>query len=306
MSASMLVVGEALVDVRIDEREGSGDAARSEHTGGSPLNVAVALARQGVATTLAAQVGDDARGEQIEAHLSASGVQLLRLPPTRRTSTATATIGTDGEASYEFDMVWDPSELPDTDTFDVVHVGSISTALAPGADAVAQLVASTAAAGLPVSVDPNVRPQVTPDLGDVRLRIDVITSEATVVKLSDEDAALLRPGVPLERVVVDLARLARVQLAVLTRGGSGLLLSTGGGTVTVPAPRMPVVDTIGAGDTVTAALLTALLNRGLLLAGSDPVSDDDATEAGLFAVGAAAVTCSRPGADPPWRQELHP
>jgi len=302
MAARVLVVGEALVDVRIDERDGAGDS-RSEHTGGSPLNVAVALARLGVSTTLAAQVGDDARGGQIEAHLGASGVDLIRLPPTRRTSTATARIGADGEADYEFDLTWDPSELPGPEGFDAVHIGSIGAALAPGADAVASLVFSAAAAGVPVSLDPNVRPQITPRLGDVRLRIEVLEAGATVIKLSDEDAALLRPGLPLDRVVTDLAGAGRAQLAVLTKGSGGLLLSTGEGTVLVPAPQTRVVDTIGAGDTVTAALLAGLLSRGLPVP-DGAIPDADAVAVGLLAVGAAAVTCARPGADPPWRHEL--
>jgi len=303
MAARVLVVGEALVDVRIDERDGAGPDPRSEHTGGSPLNVAVALARLGVSTTLAAQVGDDAHGRQIEAHLEASGVDLVRLSPTRRTSTATARIGVDGGAGYEFDLTWDPSELPGPKGFDAVHVGSIGAALAPGADAVASLVFSATAAGVPVSLDPNVRPQITPRLGDVRLRIEVLEACATVIKLSDEDAALLRPGLPLDRVVTDLAGAGRTQLAVLTKGSGGLLLSNGGGPVLVPAPQTRVVDTIGAGDTVTAALLAGLLSRGLPVP-DGAISDADAVAVAQLAVGAAAVTCARPGADPPWRHEL--
>lgn len=303
MPGRVLVVGEALVDVRDDVRVRSRPRRRSEHPGGSPLNVAVALARLGIATTLAAQVGDDPRGDAIAAHVAASGVDLLRLPPTRRTATATARIGANGQPAYRFDLGWDPHTLPDPSGFAAVHVGSIAAALPPGADAVAELVAAAVAAGVPVSLDPNVRPQVTTDLADVCRRTDVAASVAAVVKLSDEDAAVLHPGVPVAQVVADLARPPSVRLCVLTLGATGLLVSTGGRPVPVPAPAVRVVDTIGAGDTVTAGLLAGLLTRGLLDEGAT-VRDCDAAGVGRLAVRAAALSCARPGADPPWRHEL--
>ena len=188
--------GEALVYVRVDTRVDPPVIA--EHSGGSPLNIAVALARLGVETTLAAQVGDDDRGVALARHVTAAGAELDRLEPAAPTSTATAVIGSDGAATYEFDLTWAPYRLPDPTGYAVVHVGSIGAALAPGADRVAELVADAAAAGVPVSFDPNVRPAITPDLDDVRRRAERIADGATLLKLSDEDATLLYPATRVE------------------------------------------------------------------------------------------------------------
>lgn len=336
----VLVVGEALVDVRVEaeaeaeagagERAGEQPAVHAttqhaevdrEHPGGSPLNIAVGLARLGVPTTLAAQVGTDARGEQVARHVEASGAQLARLRPQHPTSTATARVQPGGTARYDFDVTWDPSYLPDPAGYAAVHVGSLGATLAPGADAVALLVARAVAARVPVCFDPNVRPAVTPDLDDVRRRAHALAAVATVVKLSDEDADLLYPGVPVERLAADLATVPGVRLAVVTLGGGGLLLAAGADRVQVATPPVDVVDTIGAGDTVMAALIAGLLVTGLREAGppraglprtglpraGDPASlvgPETLRWLGRLAAGAAAITCSRPGADPPWRPEV--
>lgn len=302
-SASALVVGEALVDVRTDERSGAGTV--DEHVGGSPLNIAVGMARLGVPTTLAAQVAEDERGDEVAKHLAASGVDLLRLSAPPVTSTATARLQPDGSATYDFDLTWDPERLPDPADFALVHVGSIAAALPPGADRVIELVAAAGAAGVPVSYDPNVRLGATPDVEDVRRRAKVLAGGATVVKLSDEDAETLHPSVPVNRVARDLVGLPGVRLAAMTLGGRGLRLDTADGVVSVPAPGSEVVDTIGAGDTVMAALLVALLQHRLLEPGSTPQLDRATLGwLGELAVTAAAINCGRPGADPPWRSEL--
>ncbi len=299
----VLVVGEALVDVRTDERAGA-RTTRGEHPGGSPLTVAVGLARLGLATTLAAQVGDDVRGEAVSRHLAHSGVELLRLPPVRRTSTATARIRPGGFATYDFDLTWDPATLPDPRDFALVHVGSIGATLAPGADAVADLVTAAGQVDVPVSFDPNVRPTITPDLDDVRRRVRDLARASTLVKLSDEDAGLLHPRAGVDRVAADLAALPGVRLAVVTRGRAGLVLRSSAHHVAVPPASDDVVDTIGAGDTVTAALLAGLLSARLLDPGADRLGPGALGWLGRLAATAAAVCCSRPGADPPWLAEL--
>ncbi len=300
----VLVVGEALVDVRIEDRAG---AAPVEHPGGSPLNIAVGLARLGVATTLAAQLGEDDRGAAVGRHLTASGVDLVALSPLRPTSTATARIRPDGSASYEFDVRWDPDRLPDPTGYSLVHVGSIGAVLAPGADRVADLVTAARAQRIPVSLDPNIRPALTPDLASVRRQVDRLGRVATVLKLSDEDAEVLYPDVATDQLVASLTGAGGARLAVLTRGADGLVLSAGAGAVTVEAPAVPVADTIGAGDTVMAALIAGALRHGLLPVGDGPRDVPGAAELewlGRLAVRAAAITCGRPGADPPWRGEL--
>jgi len=309
-SGTALVIGESLVDVRHDTRVDPPEVV--EHPGGSPLNIAVALARLGVETTLATRIGDDDRGAALARHVADSGVELVRLAPTRPTSTATAVIGADGAATYEFELAWSPDRLPDPADYAVVHVGSIGAVLAPGADLVAELAAAAATAGVPVAFDPNVRPAITPDLDDVRRRAERISDGATMLKLSDEDAALLYPALYQSLEVEDLPRRLverhGVRLVVVTGGAAGLVLDDGAHTVSVPAQQVTVADTIGAGDTVTAALLAGLLERRLLEPGGWPTPGPTAEATlewlGSFAVQAAAATCARPGADPPWRAEL--
>jgi len=292
----VLVVGEALVDVRLRGGE------RTEHPGGSPLNIAVGLARLGVPTTLAAQVGDDARGAALTAHVEASGAELLRLPPHHDTATATAHLSDDGTATYEFDIVWDPVRLPDPAGFRLVHVGSIGATLPPGATGVVALVRAAAASAVPVSIDPNLRPSITPDIDQARGFVEEMVELAGVVKLSDEDAGVLWPGQPLDAVLTTLSAATGKPLVALTRGGDGAVLAAARRRASAGAPPVEIADTIGAGDSFMSALLAGLLTHDLLPARTwtELTLDWLAT----LAVQAAGITCSRPGADPPWASEV--
>lgn len=296
-AASVLVVGEALVD--LTRGAGRDEIARP---GGSPLNVAVGMSRLGVPVTLATQLGDDDYGELMRDHLDDSDVDVRSLPPHHSdTSTAVADIARGGGATYSFDLTWDPSELPVPTDFTLVHVGSIGTTLAPGADAVASLAANAARGGIAFSLDPNVRLDITPDVSSVIARFDALVGCAAVCKLSDEDAAVLRPGVEPDAVLARICELGAA-LAVMTFGADGALLVSGDALVEVPARPVAVVDTIGAGDSFMAALLAGLVLDGSL--GSGPLPVDELSRLGELASAAAAITCSRPGADPPWMSEL--
>ncbi|MBW9215423.1 carbohydrate kinase [Mumia sp. zg.B53] len=292
-----LVVGEALVDLTRDS-----GGHESAHPGGSPLNVAVGLARLGLPTVLAAQVGDDEYGELLRDHVDASDVDLRSLPPHHGDSAvAVAQLDDHGVATYHFELTWDPSEMPGPAGFALLHVGSIGAALRPGADAVERLVEEAVAAGVPVSYDPNVRPAITPDLADVRERVDRIVPRAAFVKLSDADAAKLRPDLDPAAYAARIAG-EGPRLVALTRGGDGATLFSGGASVEVAPPPITVADTIGAGDSFMAALLAGILVRGWT---ERPAFDEEAlTWLGELAVHASAVTCSRPGADPPHLKEL--
>ena len=291
---SVLVVGESLVDVT---RDGAKTTVRP---GGSPLNVAVGLSRLGVPTTLLTQLGEDAYGELVRAHLAASGVAVALLGPPGRTGSATARLDAFGQASYSFDLRWDPprQELPDG--HDLLHVGSLGATLPPGADVVAALTGQARERGMDVSLDPNIRPAMTPELGDVRRRVRDLLALADVVKLSEEDGAAVFPGRSADQVLEDLLAAGAPALVVLTRGDSGAVLATATARVAVAAAPVAVVDTIGAGDSFMAALLAGLV------AARDSWSSLD--EAALRALGesacqAAAITCSRAGAQPPWQDE---
>lgn len=294
-----LVVGEALVDVTR-----APDGAVAEHPGGSPLNVAVTMARQGIDTTLAAHVGDDRLGRIIRDHLAGSGVSLVEVGSSGPTGSATATLDAGGAATYEFDFHWDPDRLPDAEGYDVVHVGSLGAWLAPGATAVAALVRRAHAAGHAVGLDPNVRPALAPGAVHLRERVLDLAAHSRCVKLSDEDAVVLTDGTadPLS-VLAELADRGPA-LAALTRGGRSTVLRSGDREVEVEVPRVEVVDTIGAGDTWMGALLAELLLRGWVERTS--FSADELGELGQVAAGAAAIAVSRPGADPPWRGEHLP
>lgn len=277
------------------------DGRRTEHPGGSPLNVAVAAARLGTGALLATQLGNDAHGRLVREHAAHSGVSLESLSPSRRTGTATARLGADGAATYAFGLSWDPATLPVPDGFAAVHAGSIGVALQPGAERVLELLARSRAAGIAVSLDPNVRPAVTPDLPAVRAAVARAVALSWAVKLSDDDADVLLPDrSPAE--IVDEVLAAGPALVALTRGSAPALLGCGDVRVEVPAPRTDVVDTIGAGDTFMGALLAACAHRGWL--GHRGLGADELAGLGRIAVTAAAITCSRPGADPPWAAEL--
>lgn len=295
---TVLVIGEALVDVV--QREGR---EPEPHAGGSPFNVAVGLSRLDVPTVLAAQIGPDRYGDGLRWHLADSDVTVVELEPVPpRTSTAAATLADDGSASYEFDLTWDPAALPDPADVDAVHVGSLGTSLQPGAALVADLVMSADVLGVPVSYDPNVRLAVEPDPEVWRRVFADIAPHASIIKMSDEDAATLFPG----EEPADLARRLAADhgIVAITRGGEGAVIATAGAFATVPPADVRMVDTIGAGDSFMAAMLAWCATYDW-----PDASELDATELtdlAMYASSAAAITCSRPGADPPRTRDLTP
>lgn len=286
-----LVVGESLVDVVHDALPGGTPA---EYAGGSAANVAVALARLGRDVAFATAYADDARGRLIDQRLSHAGVALAGDPHViERTSSATATIGADGSATYEFDLDWRLGPLAPAPAPVALHVCSFAVVLEPGAAAVHKLLA-TAAAGTWVSYDVNVRAAVTGTGPAVVAAVERVAARADLVKASDEDLAALYPGLTLEEAAGRLRSLGPAAV-VVTRGADGATWF-GDDTVSVPGVATTVVDTIGAGDTFSAALLDALWETGPR--GADPAA------ALTHAARAAAVTVGRPGADPPYRDEL--
>lgn len=295
---TILVVGEALVDVV--ERNGQ---EPSPHAGGSPFNVAVGLARLNVPTRLAAQLAPDAYGELLRARLDESGVVLDALEPVpARTSSARATLAADGSASYVFDLTWDPATLPDAADFDAVHVGSLGTSLQPGASAVTALVTRAHERDRPVSYDPNIRVSVEPDVQVWRQAFADVSPHACLIKMSDEDAEVLFPGVEPAEIIRLLTSDSTNRLVAITRGGEGVVIGIHDGIHSIEAPPVEVADTIGAGDSFMAALIAGLSWRDWPQAGA--LSADDLIDLGTYAARAAAITCSRSGADPPRTAEL--
>lgn len=297
----MLVMGESLVDV-VDD-----GGTVVEHVGGSAANVAVALARLDVRTSLVTRVGDDARGRRVVEHLRRNGVELYDDPlGAVRTSTAVATIGADGAATYAFDLTWDLPPMRIDTVPDALHVCSIGAVLAPGCAVVHEAVTALAGRST-VGYDLNLRPQVTGLDRPVRERIRSLISRTDLVKASDEDLALLHPDRPVDETARGL--LADGPVAVLvTRGDRGATWFARDGRTDVAVPPVAVVDTVAAGDTFGAAVLAGLAERGLLGEGSRvrlaALDGQDRTTLLALAAAASAVTVSRAGADPPYRREL--
>jgi fructokinase len=306
----LTVIGEGLVDV---VQRSSGIEA---HVGGSPLNVAVGLARLGHPVQFVGRYGRDAYGESVAAHLRASSVMLPQAPDGLPTSVATALVDDDGAATYTFDLAWELPGLAERLPFmlqgtTLLHTGSIATMLAPGAAEVLAAV-EHAHPAVTISFDPNCRPSIITDAEYARRQAEKFVTLSDIVKASDEDLAWLYPGVdPLEsaRRWLQLGGAGGPAMVVVTRGAAGPWGITAAGEAEFAAPRVEVADTVGAGDSFMAALLSGVVDRGL--AGAQNRSDLRALPAeGLTALlahasRAAAVTVSRAGANPPTRAELN-
>jgi fructokinase len=290
--AVVTVVGEALID-----RVRSQDGQVSAFPGGNATNVAVAVGRLGVPVRLITELGDDEDGNLLRTWLRQSDVEVLASPSaTGRTSSAAARIDPNGAAEYEFDISWTLAEmaLPPTQ---ILHVGSIAASLAPGADTVADLMSQ--AAGATVTFDPNVRPSITPDRAMVRSRSERIVASATLVKASTEDLQWLYPeATPMESARSWLD--AGPALVVVTHAEGGATALSRSFEVHTPAVAVDVVDTVGAGDTFTGALLAQIALNGIELLASSAAVAEALRQSAL----AASITVSRAGANPPWGSEV--
>jgi fructokinase len=293
----VVVVGEALIDI-VERPDGS----TVEHEGGSAANVAVALARLGRPVQLLTAYGDDARGAALARHLNQSAVGLVGDPHTlHRTATALATLAPDGGATYTFDIEWRLPEVPSLDPV-AVHACSIGAVLEPGAADVRRLLESWRPAAT-VSYDVNARPAVTGTGPELVRAVEEVVALADLVKASDEDLEVLYPGEPIDQAVGHLLDLGP-SAVVVTRGRHGAAWHGPGRRIAVPATETEVADTIGAGDTFGAAVIDALWELDAL-GGRLPDLEREQIETVLrHAARAAAVTVSRPGADPPYRHEL--
>ncbi|MFG3041073.1 carbohydrate kinase [Streptomyces sp. NPDC048330] len=294
---SFLVIGECVAD--IVRAPGVADRV---HPGGSPANVAYGLGRLGRDVTLLTQLADDPAGRLIGDHLGSAGVRVEVGGVPDRTPSAIVGLDAEGRASYAFDIAWTmeaplarPAPAPTH-----VHIGSIAAVTEPGAAAVRALVEEFRGRAL-VSYDPNVRPALMGDRAGAVARVERCVALGDLVKASDEDLAWLYPGDSPEAVAARWLGLGPA-LVMVTRGAEGSLAFTRRATVSADAPAVPVVDTVGAGDSFMAAVLHGLAPRtSAQLAGLGAEH-----LAGLLrrAAAAAAFTVARAGARLPDRDEL--
>lgn len=255
---STLCLGESLIDAVT-----SGGSV-TEHVGGSPLNVAVGLARLGHPTEFASWWGPDARGRRIAAALTDAGV--VSRPGSDGatfTTVAHATIDADGQASYHFDMESGVAPLADLGQADHLHSGSIGAALDPGGAAIADAIGRWRDQAT-VSFDPNARPTLMGHPDQTRPRVEHLVSLADVVKASDEDLAWLYPGESMAEVMRAWMSLGP-SLVVVTTGADGAHALLDSTHIEHIAPRrVEVADTVGAGDSFMAGLIGGLLDAELL------------------------------------------
>ncbi|MCS0603297.1 carbohydrate kinase [Streptomyces sp. LP11] len=299
----IVVAGEALIDL---VPQGPGALAGLQPApGGGPYNTAVALGRLGARTAFCSRTSTDAFGAALldglrQAGVDVSGVQRGPEP----TTLAVALLDAGGSAAYSFyvdgtadRLFTTPVTLPE-DTR-AVSFGTCSLVLEPGASAYEELMRAAAGQGLFTALDPNVRAGLIPDADAYRARFKSWLPSVTLLKLSAEDAAWLG-GTPREWLA------AGPSAVVVTRGGDGLTVFTrAGGEVSVPGEEVDVVDTIGAGDTVNAALLHGLSAQDALSPQALAALGTEGWARLLrLAARAAAITCSRAGAEPPYAAEL--
>lgn len=301
--------GEALIDF-LPRKTADGAAAYQPFCGGSVYNTAIALGRLGVSTGFFNGLSTDFFGDMLRDGLKASKVDLRYAKVWDKPSTLAFVKLTDGHARYSFfddnsaGRMLTKKDWPKLDAkVKALHFGSISLIPEPGGATLEALMKREAKARV-ISLDPNIRPGQIRNRRAHLARLSRMIAMADIVKVSDEDVMWMTGR-------ADYAKLAKKWLAsgakivVVTRGGDGVESFTKDFSVSQPAAKVKVADTVGAGDTFTAGLLAALTTAKLLdkkkLA---TISQADLEAALSFAARAAAVTVSRPGADPPWASEL--
>ncbi|MFF4485855.1 carbohydrate kinase [Streptomyces sp. NPDC001544] len=299
----IVVAGEALIDL-VPQGQGA-LAGLQPALGGGPYNTALALGRLGSATAFCSRTSCDAFGEALLDGLRRAGVDVSAVQRgAEPTTLAVATLDADGSAAYSFyvqgtaDRLFTvPAGLPAGTR--AVSFGTCSLVLEPGASAYEELMRTAAGQGLFTALDPNIRPGLISDADAYRARFKSWLPSVTLLKLSEEDARWLG-GTPDEWLA------AGPSAVVVTRGGDGLTAFTRDGAEhSVPGVKVDVVDTIGAGDTVNAALLHGLSRQDALSPSAlAALGSDGWTRLMRFAARAAAITCSRAGAEPPFAAEV--
>ena len=294
------VAGEVLIDLIPEGTD------RKPVVGGGPANTAKALAKLGIDTQFIDGISSDQYGQMAKDELKTAGVKLDYVKYSDKpTCLAIVSLSESGSATYEFVIEntatfnfthnWLPN--PKTDRPSLLHIGTLATVIEPGASALfewAQAVAKVA----PVVFDPNVRPAVISDRAQYVTQVEQWVAISSAVKVSDEDIKWLYPSLETKQVVNNWLTKGP-SLIVVTYGDKGLTGYRKGEKISVDALIVEVADTVGAGDTVGAILVDAIVKDGLgsLMGSRLEMMLKRATKA-------AAITVSRVGANPPTSEEL--
>ncbi len=302
----ILISGEALIDLIPDPDK---DFRYDAVLGGSPFNVAIGLGRLGASVAFVSRISNDANGELLAAALVGSNVKLdfvardAKLSPLAFVMRGTAQTGsrysfyldaTAYDGPWPFPKTW-PNEARH------LHVGSFAAVERHGELVVEALARARMAAT--TSFDPNIRPLVTPDRDKVRAFVERELALTHIVKASEEDLEWLYPGRSVEASLADWAGRGPL-FCVATLGGKGAIAWLGAHRLDVAAPKVDVVDTVGAGDSFMSALLSAMDRDGAL--GAEPAAPSAERLQGWlnFAAKASAITCTRKGSNPPTLAEV--
>ena len=294
------VAGEVLIDLIPDADQ------HLAVVGGGPANTAKALAKLGVKTHFIDGISNDEYGQMAKTELLSAKVLLDYTQYSNKpTCTAKVTLSKSGSASYEFVIEgtatfdFSASWLPEPQTHkpSLLHIGTLATVIEPGASVLfkwAQSVAHVA----PIVFDPNIRPAVLGDRNEYVKKVEKWVPISSAVKVSDEDLNWLYPGKSIDDIVNKWLEVG-VQLVVVTLGDKGITAYRKNEQIYVVAVKVIVADTVGAGDTVGAVLLEAIVNNGL-----DKLTGGVLKSMLNRAAMAAAITVSRTGANPPSKEEI--
>ena len=293
MSASIWVCGEVLVDV----------LPNGTVIGGGAANTAKALARLGCAVEFIDGISTDEFGVRARRELMKDGVGLsLSLVSDKPTGKSIISIDAHGVGSYKFDIensatfdfdaLWLPKGAPE-----ILHIGTLATIIEPGASALFKW-AKELSEKTVIVFDPNVRPPAQPDAKKYRAAVEKWVGISAIVKVSEEDIAWLYPATSEEDVAREWIELG-AKIVVITRGADGLVAISKSDVVAVPGVAVHVIDTVGAGDTVGAVIVEGIAKYGVTGLSGGVLKD-----VLHRAAKAAAITCTRKGAEPPTSSEI--
>jgi len=300
MHKDVWVAGEVLID--LITKDGQTKAV----VGGGPANTSVALARLGINTFFIDGMSTDAYGQRAKAELETAGVKLDYVEFSQKPmcladvtldamGSATYDFLINGTATFDFRREWLPN--PSQGRPAVLYLGTLATLVEPGASVLFDW-AKDVSEFVPIVYDPNVRSSVVSDRSVYQASVARWASISKVIKVSQDDVDWLYPGETFE-TIADRWLMNTTELVVLTTGAHGLSARTRVGEVSVPGVKINVVDTVGAGDTVGAILVEAIAKVGL-----ESLQGDELSKVLTRAAIAAAITCSRPGANPPTKYDL--
>nr|WP_315187514.1 carbohydrate kinase [uncultured Albidiferax sp.] len=302
------IVGESLIDFAA-----TGGLNFAGHEGGAPTNSAIATARLGQPIGMVCQLSTDMFGERLLKHIESNGVDTRWVLRSDAPSTLAFVERTPTTNRYAFymngtaDTQWNPTTLPVLpESCRFLQFGSISLLFEPAASRIIDLVKAQQGQRI-VLFDPNVRLSLIKDLPAFRANVYRWSAYSNLMKFSDEDAAALAPGLSLAEVAASFMQTdTGPRAVVITRGGEGAtLFRRGKAALEIVAPKITVADTIGAGDTFDAGLTVGLLEQGVeQVAQLDSLPDAGWLAVLRFAAQAAAINCTREGANPPTRAEL--